>query len=158
MGHSHSEPHVTPLSVYFTVFGSLIILTFVTVGVSYLGLPPTLSIVVAMSVALVKATLVATWFMHLIHDTKLNIALFLASLWFMGIFFIFTTFDMSSRGNVMKASSTFEFRQLRADANISAGNLLVRKSQIEEHTWEYSTDGGTEWHNGMRTSEHSSSH
>jgi hypothetical protein len=111
-----------------------------------------------MSVALFKATLVATWFMHLIHDTKLNIALFLASLWFMGIFFIFTTFDMSSRGNVMKASSTFEFRQRRADANISAGNLLVRKSQIEEHTWEYSTDGGTEWHNGMRTSEHSSSH
>ena len=148
----------TPLSIYFSVFGSLIVLTFVTVAVSYLGLPPTLSIIVAMSVALVKATLVATWFMHLIHDTKLNIALFLASLWFMSIFFIFTTFDMGSRNNVMKASDTFEWRQNKADANISAGNLLVRKSQNEEHTWEYSTDGGTEWHDGMRTSEHSSSH
>ena len=90
MGNSH-EHHVTPLSTYFTVFGSLIVLTFVTVGVSELGLPATLSIIVAMAVALVKATLVATWFMHLIHDTKLNIALFLASIWFMSIFFIFTS-------------------------------------------------------------------
>ena len=35
MGNSH-EHHVTPLSTYFTVFGSLIVLTFVTVGVSEL--------------------------------------------------------------------------------------------------------------------------
>jgi len=125
MGHSHSEHHVTPLSTYFTVFGSLIVLTFVTVGVSELGLPSTLSIIVAMAVALVKATLVATWFMHLIHDTKLNISLFLASLWFMSIFFIFTTFDMASRSNVMKMSGTFEFRQDRADANVAAGNVVV---------------------------------
>ena len=69
------EHHVTPLSTYFTVFGSLIVLTFVTVGVSELGLPATLSIIVAMAVAL-KATLVSTWFMHLIHDTKLNIVIF----------------------------------------------------------------------------------
>ena len=33
MGHSHSEPHISPLSVYFTVFSALIVLTFVTVGV-----------------------------------------------------------------------------------------------------------------------------
>jgi cytochrome c oxidase subunit 4 len=131
MGHSSSEPHVTPLSVYFTVFSSLIVLTFVTVGVSELGLPPTLSIIVAMAVALVKATLVATWFMHLIHDTKLNISLFLASLWFMSIFFIFTTFDMASRGNVMKMSDTFEFRQQRADNNVRAGNVVVPEGIVD---------------------------
>lgn len=134
MGHSHSEPHVSPLSLYFTVFSSLIVLTFVTVGVSELGLPPTLSIIVAMAVALVKATLVATWFMHLIHDTKLNISLFLASIWFMSIFFIFTTFDMASRGNVMKMSDTFEFRQKRADDNVRAGNVVVPDGIVDpEH-------------------------
>lgn len=125
MGHSHSEPHVTPLPVYITVFSALIVLTFVTVGVSYLGLPPALSIIVAMAVALVKGTLVATWFMHLIHDTKLNIALFLASLWFMSIFFIFTTFDMASRGNVMKTSDTFEFRQQLANKYVKEGKVVV---------------------------------
>ena len=71
MGNSH-EHHVTPLATYFTVFGSLIVLTFVTVGVSELGLPAT--IIVAMAVAV--ATLVATW---VCHDSRyqLNIALFL---------------------------------------------------------------------------------
>ena len=93
MGHSHSEPHVSPLSVYYTVFGSLIVLTFVTVGVSHLGLPPTLSIIVAMAVATLKATLVGTWFMHLLHDTKFNVLVFLASFWFMAVFFIFIAFS-----------------------------------------------------------------
>jgi hypothetical protein len=43
----------------------------------------------------------------------------------MSIFFIFTTFDMASRSNVMKMSGTFEFRQDRADANVAAGNVVV---------------------------------
>jgi cytochrome c oxidase subunit IV len=160
MGHSHSEPHISPLSLYFTVFSCLIVLTFVTVGVSELGLPSTLSIIVAMAVALVKATLVATWFMHLIHDTKLNLSLFLASLWFMGIFFIFTTFDMASRGNVMKMSDSFEFRQKRADDHVRAGNVKVRKSADPEkpHVYEVSTDGGTTWDSGLVTSEHATGH
>ena len=116
MGHGAHEHHVTPLSTYFIIFGALIVLTFVTVGVSYLGLPPTISIIVAVAVASVKATLVATWFMHLIHDTKFNILLFLSSFWFMGAFFLFTTLDLMSRDRVMKTSGTFQFRQDRADA------------------------------------------
>ena len=115
MGNSHSEPHVTPLSVYYAVFGSLIVLTFVTVGVSHLGLPPTLSIIVAMAVASLKATLVGTWFMHLIHDTKFNTLLFLASFWFLAVFFSFTFFDLSSRDRVMKSSGTFELRKEKAE-------------------------------------------
>ena len=115
MEHSHSEPHVTPLSVYYAVFGSLIVLTFVTVGVSHLGLPPTLSIVVAMAVACFKATLVGTWFMHLIHDTKFNTLLFLASFWFIAVFFIFTFYDLSSRDRIMKSSGSFEFRKEKVE-------------------------------------------
>ena len=111
MGNSHSGPHVSPLSTYYTVFGSLVVLTFVTVGVSHLGLPPVPSIIVAMAVASVKATLVGAWFMHLLHDTKFNILLFLASFWFIGVFFVFTTFDLMSRDRVMKSSDSFEFRK-----------------------------------------------
>ena len=116
MGHDAHEHHVTPLSTYYLVFGSLIVLTFVTVGVSYLGLPPSISIIVAMAVASVKATLVGTWFMHLIHETKFNILLFLSSIWFIGAFFLFTSLDFMTRDRVMKTSGTFEFRQDRADA------------------------------------------
>ena len=73
-------------------------------------------IVVAMAVASVKATLVGTWFMHLIHETKFNILLFLSSIWFIGAFFLFTSIDLMSRDRVMKNSGTFEFRQDRADS------------------------------------------
>ena len=116
MGHDTHEHHITPLSTYYLIFGCLIFLTFVTVGVSYLGLPPSISIVVAMAVASVKATLVGTWFMHLIHETKFNILLFLSSIWFIGAFFLFTSIDLMSRDRVMKNSGTFEFRQDRADS------------------------------------------
>ena len=121
MGHEAHEHHVMPLSVYYAVFSTLIFLTFVTVGVSYLGLPPSMSIVVAMAVACVKATFVATWFMHLIHDTKFNILLFLSSFWFIGAFFLFTSLDFMTRDRVMKHSGTFEFRQDRAEATDVSG-------------------------------------
>ena len=113
--HDHAAHHVTPLPIYFAVFGSLLVLTVVTVGVSYLGLPPTLSIIVAMAVASLKAFLVAAWFMHLAHDTKFNVLFFLASLWFIGVFFVFTTSDLASRDRVMKMQDTFQYRLDRAE-------------------------------------------
>ena len=47
------------------VFGALLVLTIATVGVSYLRLPETPAVIVGISIALVKATLVAMFFMHL---------------------------------------------------------------------------------------------
>ena len=111
----HEGPHVTPLKVYLGVYFTLLILTIATVGVSYLGLPSTLSIVVAMAVASVKAFLVCAWFMHLLHDSKLNIILFLSAFWFMGIFFVFTVSDLSYRDRVMKSSGTFQHREDAAE-------------------------------------------
>ena len=113
--HDHSEHHVTPLKVYFGVYFTLLILTIVTVGVSYLGLPPTLSIIVAMLVASVKAFFVAAWFMHLLHDTKFNVLLFVASLFFIGAFFVFTISDLASRDRVMKVQDSFHLRSEKAE-------------------------------------------
>lgn len=116
----HSGPHISPLSLYLKVFSALIFLTFVTVGVSYLGLPPSLSIIVALAVASVKGTLVATWFMHLLHDTKFNVMLFLVAFWFIGVFFVLTSVDLMSRGRVVKFQDTFEYRKdVVADIKIS---------------------------------------
>ncbi len=130
MGHSHSEPHISPLSLYFKVFGSLIVLTFVTVGVSYLGMPATPSIIVAMAVASVKASLVAAWFMHLLHDTKFNIGLFLASIWFIGAFFCFTSIDLMSRDRIMKSGGNFEFRKENA-----ALQAQISKADMQKNHW-----------------------
>ena len=53
--------------------------------------------------------------MHLLHDSKLNIILFLSAFWFMGIFFVFTVSDLSYRDRVMKSSGTFEQREDAAE-------------------------------------------
>lgn len=54
--------------VYIGVFVSLLILTGVTVGVSYLHLSISAAIGVALLVATVKGSLVACYFMHLISE------------------------------------------------------------------------------------------
>lgn len=50
---------------YMFVFGALLVLTVVTVGVKYLHLPETPAVLIGLSIAVVKATLVAMYFMHL---------------------------------------------------------------------------------------------
>jgi len=50
---------------YMAVFGTLLVLTLVTVGVSYLNLPEFETVIVALAIATTKASLVAMFFMHL---------------------------------------------------------------------------------------------
>ena len=57
--------------VYIIVFVALMVLTIVTVAVSYLHLPVRMAVAVALLVATVKGTLVACYFMHLISEKKL---------------------------------------------------------------------------------------
>jgi cytochrome c oxidase subunit 4 len=51
--------------LYIKVFAALIVLTIVTVGVSYLHLPHTSAVILALIIATFKASLVAMFFMHL---------------------------------------------------------------------------------------------
>ena len=57
--------------VYILVFVTLLALTFITVAISYLHLPVPAAIAVALFVAIVKGSLVACYFMHLISEKKL---------------------------------------------------------------------------------------
>lgn len=69
--HSHEEisKHVR---VYLFVFLALLIGTVVTVGLNYLHFDSVaLTVTIALFVAVVKATLVACYFMHLISEKKL---------------------------------------------------------------------------------------
>lgn len=68
-GHSAEEVRKS-LKTYWGVFFALLILTAVTVAVSYLHLGIGLAILVAMIVASTKAGLVAGFFMHLIGEKK----------------------------------------------------------------------------------------
>ena len=57
--------------IYIIVFVALMVLTIVTVAISYLHLPVAGAVTVALVVATIKGGLVACYFMHLISEKKL---------------------------------------------------------------------------------------
>ena len=65
--HGHIEEHI---KVYLTVFGALAALTVLTVAASYMNVSSTEAIFLALSIATVKASLVAGYFMHLITEKQ----------------------------------------------------------------------------------------
>ncbi len=76
------------VKTYLMVFGALMVLTIVTVGVSYLHLPVATAILVALFVATIKGSLVAMFFMHLKGERKLIYYVLTLTV----IFFIFLLF------------------------------------------------------------------
>ena len=67
---THAEDIKTHVRVYISVFVALGVLTIVTVGVAYLELPIVPALIVALTIATAKGTLVALYFMHLISEEK----------------------------------------------------------------------------------------
>ena len=77
------------ISSYMKVFGALAVLTIVTVAVGSLKFGIGLAVVIAMVIATVKGSLVASFFMHLAHEKKLiYLFLFITLVFLMSLFFI----------------------------------------------------------------------
>lgn len=89
--------HISSLGMYLAIFGALIFLTLLTVGQSYVDLGR-LNLVAVIGIATLKASLVVLFFMHLKYDNKFNGLMFVASLFFIGIFFAYTLNDVDHRG------------------------------------------------------------
>ncbi len=102
--HQEHSQHVLPLKVYLGVFGALLVLTVITVAISFVHLGP-FNLVVAMLIASIKASLVALIFMHLWFDNKLYLTIFGISIAFLTIFLILTMFDSMRRGDLYKESA-----------------------------------------------------
>ena len=94
-----SESHVIPLKVYLAVAAALIVLTAVTVGVSFIHLGGW-NAIVAVGIASVKALLVAFIFMHLWYDKKIYLIIFSIALLFLTVFIALTMFDTLRRGDL----------------------------------------------------------
>ncbi len=74
MDDSHAADIDRHVRIYITVFVSLMVLTMVTVAVSYLHLPLRTAVAVALLIATVKGSLVACYFMHMISERRLIFA------------------------------------------------------------------------------------
>lgn len=79
-----------------TVLGILIILTGVTVGVSYLDLG-ILNVPLALGIACTKVTFVLLFFMHLKYESKPIVISFISTVCFLAIMISFTFFDVAFR-------------------------------------------------------------
>ncbi len=100
--HGH-EP--TPLNVYLGVYGALLVLTAVTVGVSELGLIQREAVFWAVVVATIKGSLVVAWFMHMKGGPAMNVLVLGTTLFFMLIFFTLTMSDLSTRDRIFAAEA-----------------------------------------------------
>ena len=86
---AHSADDVKKsVKTYFMIFGALMVLTIITVGVSYVHLPIALAVIVALVVATIKGSLVAMYFMHLLHERKVIYWVLMLTV----IFFVFLMF------------------------------------------------------------------
>jgi cytochrome c oxidase subunit 4 len=93
------DVHITPVKTYLAVGFSLIILTGITVGASFIDFGP-FNVTIALVIASIKALLVALFFMHLFWDNKLYLIVFAASLLFFTIFLTLSMLDTETRGAI----------------------------------------------------------
>lgn len=87
---------VVPIKVYVGVFAALIALTITTVAVSKIELGE-YNFLAAMAIALIKATLVVLFFMHVKQSSSMTRLFVVAGLFWTAILFVFTLSDYMSR-------------------------------------------------------------
>lgn len=97
-GHAHGEPHplvghLVPYSTLFATGGALIVLTVITVAARYVDLGEA-NIYLAIGIAVVKATLVSLFFMHLRWDRPFNLMVLVGSMLFVVLMMVFCMMDV----------------------------------------------------------------
>jgi len=85
---------------YVLVCGVLVLLTFLTVGLSFWHVSPVWHVVVGLGIALCKASLVVLFFIHALVSPRLVwIVIAVVAFWF-GILLVLTFDDYATRGMV----------------------------------------------------------
>ncbi len=94
-----SGHHISSAKFLWGIAITLFLLTFITVGVTWIEIPAPWNVVVAIGIAVMKATLVVLFFMNLYWDSKFNSLLFLLSLVFFGLLIGITLLDTLFRND-----------------------------------------------------------
>jgi len=95
-----SEHHIVSPKVYFTIFSVLMICTVLTVFAAEVDLNrhfPGLNIIVALTIAVFKASLVVLFFMHAKYSPKRTQLVIIASVFWLAIMLFMTMSDYVSR-------------------------------------------------------------
>jgi cytochrome c oxidase subunit IV len=88
--------HIASVTSYLVIFGTLMVMTAITVAVSYVNLGE-LNKVVALGIASFKATLVILYFMHVKYSSRLTKLVVVSGFFFLIILLGLTMADYASR-------------------------------------------------------------
>jgi len=92
-----AEPHpIIPYQTLILVLAALLVLTGVTIGVSYLDLG-VFNVPITLAIASAKASLVLLYFMHLKYEGIAIKASFIGTICFLAIMISFTFWDIAFR-------------------------------------------------------------
>ena len=113
--------HIVPKKIYFMVFASLLALTALTTLAAYVDLDSYLGIkfvpmntIVALAIALCKATLVVLFFMHVKYGSHLTKLAVVAGIFWLAILITLTLSDYTTRNmNIPNPPQTWQASALR---------------------------------------------
>jgi cytochrome c oxidase subunit 4 len=91
--HGHGLSHVASIRVLIATGGSLLTLTLVTVLATRVNFGANINLGIAMAIAVLKATLVILFFMHLKYDRLFHTVIFLSAICAASLFVGFTLMD-----------------------------------------------------------------
>ncbi len=89
----HGISHVASTKVLLGTGGALLVLTLITVGATKIDLGPSMNLALAMFIAVIKATLVVLFFMHLKYDKVFHTVVFVSAILAAALFVGFTLMD-----------------------------------------------------------------
>jgi cytochrome c oxidase subunit IV len=89
--------HIVHPRVYITIFLALLVGTGLTVFAAFYDFPGPLNAVVALTIAVIKGTLVILYFMHVRYGSRLIALVIGSALFWLAILFALTISDYSTR-------------------------------------------------------------
>jgi cytochrome c oxidase subunit 4 len=100
-----AKAHETSPKTYVKVLLTLMMLTVTTVLAASFDFGSA-NVVIALVIATIKASLVAMFFMHLLHDKPINSIILVSGLVFLSIFLMLTLLDADTRPDIQPAASS----------------------------------------------------
>jgi len=90
--------HIVSLKIYLSIFLALLVGTALTVWAGLHDFPGQLNVIIALTIAVIKATLVVLYFMHVRYSSRLIWVVFTSALFWLAILFALTLSDYWTRG------------------------------------------------------------
>jgi len=95
--HDFMSEHIVSLKVYVAIFLALMAGTALTIWAGLHDFPGQLNVIIALTIAVIKATLVVLYFMHVRYSSRLVWVVFGSALFWLGILFALTLNDYWTR-------------------------------------------------------------